>query len=181
MGKKIKKPEELKLDLGCGPNKREGFTGVDVRQFDGKVDVVHDLTKRWPWRDGSVSEAHTSHFIEHLDGEERVHFINELHRVLKPEGTCMVIVPHWASQRAYGDLTHKWPPVSEFWFYYLSKEWRQQNAPHSNYSDGVDFEATWGYNVHPHIQARSQEYQQNALMFYKEAASDIVATLKKRK
>ena len=182
MGKKSRakaEPKELKIDLGCGPNKREGFTGVDVRQFDGKVDVVADLRKKWPFADGSVSEAHTSHFVEHLEAHERIHFVNELYRVLKPGGKCQLIVPHWASCRAYGDLTHKWPPVSEFWFYYLSKEWRATNAPHN---DGYvcDFECGWGYSLHQSIMARNQEYQQNAIQFYKEAAQDIIATLTKK-
>lgn len=176
-GRKPVESPVIKLDLGCGPNKREGFTGVDIAQFDGKVDVVIDLSKKWPWKDCSVSEAVTSHFIEHLDAGERIHFINELYRVLKPEAKCQVTVPHWASQRAYGDLTHKWPPVSEFWFYYLSKEWRKANAPHSKYADEVNFEVTWGYSVLPQIMARTQEYQQNAIQFYKEACTDIIAAM----
>jgi hypothetical protein len=95
----------LKLDFGCGPNKREGFQGVDSIAFPG-VDFVVDLRQRWPWEDNSVAEAHASHFIEHLTAMERVHFANELYRVLKPGGKCTVIVPHWGSCRAYGDPTH---------------------------------------------------------------------------
>ena len=122
----------LKLDFGCGPHKKEGFTGVDIHQFDGKVDIVADLTKRWPWRDSSIAEAHASHFIEHLNASQRIHFVNELYRTLMPGAKCLLIVPHWGSCRAYGDLTHQWPPVSEFWFYYLSKVWRAANAPHND-------------------------------------------------
>ena len=81
--------------------------------------------------------------------------------------------------RAYGDLTHQWPPVSEFWFYYLNAEWRKVNAPHN---DGYtcDFDATWGYSLHPSLNVRNVEYQQFALNAHKEAAQDIVATLTKR-
>ena len=75
----VEAPKPLKLDLGCGPNPREGFIGVDARQFgcdgvetDGKVDVIHDLRTDWPWKDGSVEEVHSSHFLEHLTGAERV-------------------------------------------------------------------------------------------------------------
>src|SRR5262245_36420082 len=82
--KKIEKAEELlKLDFGCGPNKKEGFIGVDTIKFD-KVDLVLDIGKaKWPWKDNSVDEAHASHFLEHLTAEERIHFVNELYRVLK--------------------------------------------------------------------------------------------------
>lgn len=190
----------MKLDFGCGPNKREGFLGVDSRPFDGKVDVVLDLAAKriestpngvggfieqasfvpWPWEDNSVDEAHSAHFVEHLNAQERIHFVNELYRILKPGGKCQIIVPHWASCRAYGDLTHQWPPVSEFWFYYLAKDWRAANAPHN---DGYicDFEATWGYSFHPAMMVRNQEFQQFAMQFYKEAAQDIICTLTARK
>lgn len=176
--KLVEKPKLLRLDFGSGPNPREGFEGVDCRKFNG-VDHVVDLTKKWPWKKESVEEAHSSHFVEHLDAQERIHFVNELHRVLIPGGKCQIIVPHWASCRAYGDLTHKWPPVSEFWFYYLDKDWRAVNAPHN---DGYtcDFLATWGYSVHESLQSKNQEYQMHALTFFKEAAQDIICTLVKK-
>lgn len=174
--KQVEKIELLKLDLGCGKNKREGFIGVDSRKFEG-VDQVLDLTKAWPWKDGTVEEAHCSHMIEHLEWPERVHFFNELHRVLIKDGKCSLIVPHWNSSRYYGDPTHK-SPFSEFAFYYLDKGWREVNAPHVDYT--CDFAVTWGYSLHPSIQSRNQEYQQFAVQNYKEAAQDIIATLIKK-
>lgn len=72
----------LKLDLACGRHCREGFDGVDIATCDGapiKVadgeaprkhpdvkHVVNLLSFPWPWTDGSVGEAHCSHFLEHL-------------------------------------------------------------------------------------------------------------------
>lgn len=177
--KKVAEIQDLRLDLGCGPHKREGFHGVDIRPFPG-VDTVLDLTMTlWPWLDNSVSEAHASHFVEHLTGPQRVVFVNQLYRVLRPGAQCQVITPHWASCRAYGDLTHQWPPVSEFWFYYLSKSWRAANAPHNDFYT-CDFEVTWGYSLRQDVTVRNQEYQQFALSNYKEAAQDIIATLTKR-
>lgn len=172
--KVVAQPKLLKLDLGCGKNPREGFEGVDAMDF-GQPHKV-DLRKSWPWADGSVEEAVCSHFVEHLTGPERIHFVNELYRVLIPEGRCQIIVPHWASARAYGDLTHQWPPVSEWWFYYLSKQWREQNAPHND-AYTCNFAATWGYNLHPSLGVRNQEYQQYAVQNFKEAAQDLIATL----
>lgn len=197
----------MKLDFGCGKNKREGFIGVDARQFDG-VDIVCDLReKSWAVKkeddlriknpglfatnngdevgeaylfpDNSVEEAHASHFVEHLTSEERIHFVNELYRILTPGGKCTVITPHWASNRAYGDLTHKWPPVSEMWFYYLSKTWRELNAPHNDFYT-CDFEVTWGYSIRQDLMVRNQEQQVFALANYKEAAQDLIATMVKK-
>jgi len=170
----------IKLDLGCGPNKQAGHVGVDIRQFDDKVDVVADLTQPWPWEDNSVESVHCSHNIEHYTAEERIHFVNELWRVLKPDGKALVIVPHWCSNRAYGDLTHKWPPVSEMWFYYLNKDWRAGNAPHND-KYTCHFDASWNYSIHPAIIPRNAEFQQHAMAWYKEVAQDIIATLVAKK
>jgi predicted SAM-dependent methyltransferase len=70
-------PPLLKIDLGCGPHKREGFTGVDCLPFPG-VDIVTDLRQRWPFDDNAVSEAHMSHALEHFAALGRCHIDNEL-------------------------------------------------------------------------------------------------------
>lgn len=176
----------LKIDLGCGKNKKEGFTGVDSRAFPG-VDVVCDLgMHRWPWKDGTVEEAHCSHMVEHLEWKERVHFFNELYRVLKKGSKATVIMPHWCSSRYYGDPTHK-SPFSEFAWFYMNKEWRKVNAPHADAEDApgplayaCDFDVSYGYSLHPELQMRSQEFNGFALKFYKEAAQDMIATLVKK-
>lgn len=179
----------IRVDIGCGKNKKEGFFGIDILEFDGVDKVMNAGKDKWPFKDGSVDEVHASHFVEHLEPMERVHFVNELYRVLKnPEydnagkiskGFATVVVPHWASQRAYGDLTHKWPAVSEFWFYYLDKDWRAINAPHNDFYT-CHLAVSWGYAMHPEIQSRNAEYQQNAMKFWKEACSDIIAQFTKK-
>lgn len=196
----------LKLDLGCGKNKAAGFLGIDRREFDG-VDGVTDLTgtrwifytkgfeglarfesstEAWYLPDSSVTEVHCSHFLEHLnhnaESPQRVRFMNELYRVLIPGGKATIITPHWCSNRAYGDFTHADKPVSEMFYYYISKTWREGNAPDNDIQwnpDGYscDFDATWGYALHPTIVSRNPEYQSHALQFWKEAAQDLHATL----
>jgi hypothetical protein len=174
----------LKLDLGCGKTKKAGFLGVDRRPYEG-VDVVADLLEPWPWGDGTVGEIHASHVIEHFTGLQRVHIMNEMYRVLAKGGTAFIATPYWCSNRAYGDFTHQWPPVSEMWFYYLRREWRLANAPDTDISinpEGFscDFECpTYSYGVHPQILSRHGEAQQWALTFYKEAAQDLMATVTK--
>ena len=175
--------EVIKLDIGCGKNKQPGFIGIDQFAIDG-VDVVCNVREGLPYSDNSVEEIYCSHFIEHLTALERVRFMNELYRVMKPGAKVTLIAPHWCSNRAYGDMTHCWPPVSEMWFYYLSKTWREDQVPHTDKKynpDGYDcdFNATWGYSLHPVIQARNLEFQQDAIQFKKEAAQDIIATLVK--
>ncbi len=179
----------LRIDLGCGPNKAgPDWTGIDKYAMDG-VDIVCDIGKdRWPFDDESVSEARSSHFLEHLTNLggkwERVHFFNELYRVLKPGASCTLIFPHWNSNRYYGDPTHC-EPFSEMGFYYLSKEWRATQAPHTDKQwnpEGYDcdLECTWGYVMNPALQARSSDHQQYAMQWFRESIQDIHANLKKR-
>lgn len=202
----VPKPDDtkpLRLDLGCGPNKnKQGeWFGVDVLKFEG-VDLVLNLVerepftpdpakgyweqvkppfKKWPWADGSVEEIHSSHFIEHLHPDERVHFVNEAHRVLKPAGKAVLIAPNWSSMRAYGDMTHKWPPVAAFWFFYLSKEWRKTNAPHNEVPTDIDytcdFSPGWGFSIRGDVQVRNQEYQMFAMNNYIDVCEDVICTL----
>ncbi len=172
-----------KLDLGCGPNTKAGFCGVDQTAFPG-VDFVMDLRHKWPWSDGTIEESHSSHFVEHLNAMERVHFFNELWRVMKVGAKATIVTPHWSSCRAYGDPTHQWPPCGEFMWFYLKKDWRMANAPHTDISNllggfNCNFECVWGFSLEPGVAMRNQEYQQYAMTYLTEARQDMITTLTK--
>ncbi len=64
----IKKNQQgIKLDIGSGDNKNEGFVGIDILPFNG-VDIVHDLEKfPWPLPDECTSLAVASHLLEHIN------------------------------------------------------------------------------------------------------------------
>lgn len=184
---KVAKAEvQLKLDLGCGPNPKEGFEGCDQIKFNDKIKHVFNMGKdAWPFKNDTVDEVNCSHAIEHLTAKERVHFMNELYRVCKKGAKTLLIAPHVFSERAYGDFTHQWPPIAGFWFYYLNKEWRKSQAPHCDKEfnpEGYDcdFEASWGYSLHGELDGRPEEYRQIAVKFWKEAIQDIFATLTKK-
>ena len=99
--------QPLRIDFGCGPNKKDGFVGADAIAFKG-VDHVFDIgAERFPWDDSSVEDAHASHFVEHLDAAERIRFVNELYRVLRVGGQATIITPHWASSRAFGSARRR--------------------------------------------------------------------------
>lgn len=182
----IKRPKRgpFKIDLGCGPHKQKGFIGVDRTKFKG-VDHVVDLTLPWPIADKKVDEIFSSHFLEHLTPPQRCHFFNELNRVMKDDGKATIIVPHWSTSRAYGDPTHQWPPMGEFFWYYLDRDWRSEHAPHTdikNLAWGYDCNLTvvWGYGLAPDLLTRSQEFQTFAVNRYREAVYDIHATVTKK-
>ena len=92
----LEKPvETLKIDLGCGPNKKAGFKGMDILPLPG-VDFVVDLEKGFGFiEDNSVDEFYTSHFLEHVQNLELI--LSEIYRTLKPRGTLTVFVPHFSN------------------------------------------------------------------------------------
>ena len=94
----------MKLNLGCGDKKRDGYVNVDRC---GAPDVQCDLSRfPWPWADGSVEEVFCEHYLEHVDDYERT--VLEVHRILAPAGRFHFRVPHHRSPMAVWHL-HKWP------------------------------------------------------------------------
>jgi len=172
----------LKLDLGTGKGQKcpDGYVGVDMHKHDG-VKVVTDLRKRWPWPANSVDAVHCDYVLQYFTAEERVHFMNELYRVMKVDAEAHLVTPHWCSGRAYMDNRAVWPPISEAWFHILNKAVRDMQ----NYVDDsgftCDFDvATMGYGMHPTILVRAKEFQETALQYYKEAAQDLHVNLVKK-
>lgn len=196
--KAVKKVEPIKLDLGCGIRKREGFTGIDIIKFDG-VDKVVDLRKMpWPWADNSVAEIHSSHFVEHLSWPERIVFFNEAWRVLEADAKVTIITPDPSHDCYWGDPTHG-PAMSGWYVLYLDKEWRLgvkdadgkwardprgnerlPNAPHVAYT--CDF--TSGANAlgwDQSVMSRNDEYKMFAALHYRNAVRDLYVNLVARK
>ena len=91
------------VDLGCGPHKTEGFIGVDVIVGD-RVDVIANLNGSFPFPDNSVDFIKAYDVIEHL--LDRIHTMNELWRILKPNGIVDISVPSTDGRGAFQDPTH---------------------------------------------------------------------------
>ncbi len=94
----------IKLELGCGQNKRDGFYGMDHVEMDG-VDVVTDLNKPLHLlQDGCCEYIYTRHVLEHIN--EFLPLMREIHRITKTDGTVEIIVPHFSNVYGYSDPTH---------------------------------------------------------------------------
>lgn len=83
----------MKLNLGCGQFKLPGFINIDVNPnvnpdvCDNALHYVAKLT------DQSVEEIYMGHFIEHLIYED-IHFLmDQIKRVLRPDGKLLITVP----------------------------------------------------------------------------------------
>lgn len=169
-----------KLDLACGQNKKPDYFGIDM--YEGSnADALWDLREMpWPIEDASVESIVCSHFFEHLDGAERMAFMDECWRILKVGAQLEIIVPYWSSMRSIQDPTHKWPPVCETSFLYFNKEWRDKEKLNHCYPVTCDFDFTVGYMLDPDVVPRNEEYRQFAIKHYVQAVSDLQIMLTKR-
>lgn len=91
----------LRLNLGCSDAHIAGFTNVDRA---APADQITDLRLTWPWEDSSVDYIRAWDIIEHLP--DKIHTMNEIHRVLKPGGTVEIVVPTTDGRGADQDPTH---------------------------------------------------------------------------
>jgi hypothetical protein len=177
--KPLKVEAELKLNLGCGAHRIEGFLGVDIEPHH-EGNIQFDLTKPvWPWKNESVSEVAANYLMMYFDGEERMAFFNECFRILKVGAKLTVKVPYWASVRIGLDPLYRGPPITEMSFLMYNKEWREKNN-HAHYPLNCDFDYTYGYALSGDIVSRNQEYQQMALRENLNAADDLLVTMIKR-
>ena len=98
----------LRLNLGCGRSPLEGWVNVDVVALPG-IDVVADLdacrTTPLPFADGTVSQFHMSHVLEHIG--DMLALMQELHRIAEPGAQILIRAPYGSSDDAYEDPTHR--------------------------------------------------------------------------
>lgn len=111
----------IKLDIGCGANPPEGFIGIDIQKFDNPRIIQHDIeTYPWPLPSECVTLATASHVAEHINPAKFgfVNWMNEIWRVLKPDGQLMMSMPYGVSPGYIQDPTHC-NPCNEFtWAYF---------------------------------------------------------------
>lgn len=126
----------LKLNLGANDRKFSGFVSVDIVP---PADVLADLTKPWPWADGSVSEVLAFDVFEHLP--DKRHTMNELWRVLEVGGTATIQVPHATDgDGGHCDPTHvSYWTTSDFEYYVKGIAERERFRPSAYYGVKADF------------------------------------------
>lgn len=93
----------LKLNLCCGLEYKEGFVNIDFVETDSfgkpmKVDLLHDLTKGLPYKNGSVSEILFHEGLEHFHRLQGWELLKECHRTLCEGGVLDITVPYVFAQ-----------------------------------------------------------------------------------
>jgi predicted SAM-dependent methyltransferase len=105
----------MKLNLGCGTQIIDDWLNVDYAlgarltkipffkllnkqlklfniDWDNRV-YIHNLTKKFPFKNESIDIIYCSHTLEHFTRETGLRFLQECHRVLKVGGIVRIVVP----------------------------------------------------------------------------------------
>jgi ubiquinone/menaquinone biosynthesis C-methylase UbiE len=93
----------MKLNLGCGNKRKQGFVGVDFAPCDA-ADILADLTGALPFTDSSIDEIWLDNVIEHI--QDIPQLMRELHRICRDGAIITLITPHFASADSWRDPTH---------------------------------------------------------------------------
>jgi len=134
----------MKINIGAGDTKLEGFITVDYDKISNP-DYVVDLEKEnLPFEDNIVETVIAHHIFEHL-GDGYFNCLQELYRVCKHGAIIDIRVPHPRHDSYLADPTHK-RPVTPMGLQLFSKKFnqlcRKQGYASSRLGDffNVDFE-----------------------------------------
>jgi SAM-dependent methyltransferase len=114
---------EIHLDIGCGNKPRNPFgaktlIGADIIEREtlrlpGQVQYLKiGIDGQLPFENESLDSLSGYDFIEHLsrgptiESNMFIRFMNEAFRVLKPNGTLLLVTPAFPSSAAFQDPTH---------------------------------------------------------------------------
>lgn len=93
----------MKLHLGCGNDKKNGYINCDISP-DVNPDKVVDLEKKLPFKDNSISEIIANHVLEHISNF--VPLMHEIYRISKRDAKIKIKAPFYSAWGQYNDPTH---------------------------------------------------------------------------
>lgn len=112
---------KIKIDLGCGREKKEGFIGIDI---DPKSDAdIVGSALELTFADNSVDEVYSRHLGEHFSPSQIDIFFKEIYRVLKPGGKAFLKIDRdWSKKKLFSkDATHVYRYSAREIRHYLKK------------------------------------------------------------
>ena len=128
----------IKLHLGCGRLRWDGWTNVDLHSE--VADVRCDLRRLDAFKDGSADVACAVHVLEHFHEWEAMKLLLEWKRVLKPGGKLVLELPCLDKVLQYirEAVEKREPMVGSFSWYVFWGDPRYKSEPMCH---------KWGYTI----------------------------------
>lgn len=151
------KPEQNKLNMGCGFKKFSDHWNVDVESKCNPDEVLDFEVTPWPYEDNFFEKITADNILEHLGQNPKVftNIIKEMYRVSKDGAVWSICVPHHRCDLFWDDYTHvrvltpKTFMMFDQKFNYSTIERKLSESTFGIYH-GVDLEVTdVNYNVIP--------------------------------
>lgn len=161
----------MKLLLGAGRKKEEGFTTLDKDRLL-KPDIFCDLgIVRIPLPDDSVDYVKAIHVLEHIgkQGQTRAwfYFWEELYRVMIPNGTVYFEVPKWSSVWGWGDPSHVRLLSPESFVFFDQDSYRIKDSIISPFRIKCDFKLVRYADISPEFWAGQLEVRKPLRVWWK--------------
>lgn len=98
------------LDIGPGPVPVRGADTIDYRAWLYGVTFQHDLRVfPWPMGNDVYDLVYSSHCFEHLERRDIYPAMAEVHRISRPGGLCIFVMPHYSGPGAWQTIGHVRP------------------------------------------------------------------------
>jgi predicted SAM-dependent methyltransferase len=119
----------LKLHLGCGTVRLDGWVNIDLpsraKEPEVRPDLTLDVRRPLPFADGSARLVYHEHLMEHLTLDEGRRCLDDWLRVLEPGGVLRIATPdlEYLVERYRGDWRDQaWLRQSEYAFIHTRGE-----------------------------------------------------------
>jgi ubiquinone/menaquinone biosynthesis C-methylase UbiE len=90
----------MKLHLGCGLKKIEGYINIDIRP-DVNPDIIDDIYKLNKISNNSVDIIYACHVLEHFGRHDYINVLKRWFEILKDGGILRISVPNFQSVNEY--------------------------------------------------------------------------------
>jgi trans-aconitate methyltransferase len=94
----------MKLHLGCGNKKIDGYINIDIR-VDVNPDLIDDISKLNEVKNNSVDVIYACHVLEHFGRHEYMDVLKRWYEVLNDGGILRISVPNFEEVSKYYEET----------------------------------------------------------------------------
>ena len=164
----------IKLHLGCGKRKLEGYLHIDSDYFP-HLDYQSKLHELPMFKDNSIEVIYSSHALEYYDRSSVKEVLSEWNRILIPGGVCFVTVPNFDSlieiykttgklENILGPIYGKWPDNTNKTSVYHQTVWNKNDLIVT--LQNLGFVNIFEFNPVSFLQKIDPNYDDHSLAFY---------------